>query len=452
MGAGLQVGRMGLKRLVAAALPFALTACMRTMGGVPAGDASGNALAAQRAHTAVQPAGSGKIQHVVIVIQENRSFDNMFNAFPGANTVSQGLDSKGQELQLAVTPLKNTSDVGHALSDFLSAYDGGKMDGFDKESNGGKPSYYPYERALQSDVQPYWDMASQYVLFDNNFPSQLDASFVAHQYLIAAQADSAVDIPTAAWGCANGYDQVKTITQQRTYGPYESPCFDYTTIADELDAKGLTWRFYAPQTTMSGGMWSAFQAINHIYQYGNGPEWLANVISPETEVLSLGPDGTLPSVTWVVPSLVNSDHPGNGSGSGPSWVTSVVNEIGESQYWDNTVIFVLWDDWGGMYDHVPPPQADYDGLGIRTPLICISPYARAGKVSHVQTESSSIVRFIEETFHLKTLAAADKRAVSAGKSCLDFKQAPRTFQPFTAPYSPAYFAHQVPDYQPPDDD
>jgi phospholipase C len=389
----------------------------------------------------------------VIVIQENRTLDNLFNGFPGANTVTAGLDSQGTSIPLKVVPLDDRSVVGHELTDYLAAYDGGKMDGFDLETGGGAPGYYAYERTKPADVRPYWDMARQYVLADNHFPSNLDASFVAHQYLIAAQAASAVDIPSSNWGCTQGSDQIATITAQRTYGPSESPCFDYTTLADELDAAGLTWRYYAPAIAMSGGTWSAYQAVNHIFQYGQGPEWLANVISPETQVLSLGPDGTLPTVTWVVPSLVNSDHPGLTKDTGPSWVASVVNEIGESAYWNDTVIFVLWDDWGGLYDHVPPPQKDYDGLGLRTPLLCISPYARAGVVSHVQLESAGVLRFIEDTFALPQMSAADARATSAGKSCLDYKQTPRAFTPFKGLlYPKGFFERQAPGYQPPDTD
>jgi phospholipase C len=431
---------------------LALAACSPN-GSSPAAPGPAALGLSVRGHAAVRLRSTSPIQHVVVIIQENRTFDNLFNGYPGANTVTQGLDSAGQTLPLKEIPLDDRSVVGHELTDFLSAYDGGKMDGFDLETGGGAPGYYAYERTRKGDVRTYWDIAAQYVLADNHFPSNLDSSFVAHQYLIAAQAQSAVDIPSANWGCTEGYDEVPTITQQRTYGPGESPCFDYTTIADELDAADLTWRYYAPAVSVAGGTWSAYQAIDHIYQYGQGPLWTADVISPETKVLSLAPDGTLPAVTWVVPSVVNSDHPGLTKDTGPSWVASVVNAIGESPYWSSTAIFVLWDDWGGFYDHVPPPQKDYDGLGIRTPLLCISPYAHKGVVSHEQYESAGILRFIEDTFGLQQLAAADARATSAAKGCLDYTQQPRPFTPFTKlKYSREFFLRQAPDYRPPDTD
>jgi phospholipase C len=392
------------------------------------------------------------IQHVVVIVQENRSFNSLFNGYPGAVTVTEGLDSTGHTVVLSQVGLADTAAIGHGSADFLSAWDNGKMDGFDLEEGAGPPGYGSYEYVPKREVAPYWAMAAQYALNDNTFSSQLDDSFEAHQYLIAAQAQSSVDSPIRQWGCSDDpSDIVNTLTQQRTYGPVQAPCFDYTTLADELDAKYLTWRFYAP-AIRDEGIWSAYQAINHIYQGGNGAQWLANVISPETGVLTLAPNGILPSVTWVVPDWANSDHPGNSSATGPSWVTSVVNTIGESSYWSSTVIFVLWDDWGGAYDPVPPPQLDYDGLGIRIPLLCISPYAVKGRVMHQQLETASIPRFIEDNFGLPQMAASDRRARSAGAGCLDFKQTPRAFVPISADYPAAHFIQERPSGTAPDDD
>jgi len=437
------------QRLAALACVLVSASCSGSPGFAPPSRPAG----AQAARGALRaPRAQGKIQHVVVIVQENRSFDDLFNGYPGANTVTRGRTSTGGTIALKSVPLGTENSVDHLLSDYLKAYDGGKMDGFDLELGGGAPQYYAYEKTRRADVRTYWDIATEYVLGDAHFPSNLDASFVAHQYLIAAQANDAVDVPTGAWGCSGGYDEIPTITPQRTYGPNESPCFDYTTLADELDAAGLTWRYYAPAANTQGGIWSAFQAIEHIYQGGSGPQWLANVISPETQVLDLGPDGKLDSVTWVVPSYPNSDHPGNNSDTGPAWVASVVNAVGKSQYWDSTAIFVLWDDWGGLYDHMPPPQPDFDGLGIRTPLLCISPYAHRGVVSHVRYESAGILRFIEDTFGLQPMAAADARATSAAKGCLDLTQPPRRFHPFVTTRAKEYFAHQKPDYRAPDTD
>ena len=114
--------------------------------------------------------------------------------------------------------------------------------------------------------------------------------------------------------------------------------------------------------------------------------------------------GKLASLTWITPLCPDSDHLACGGGFGPSWVTAVVNAVGESKFWDSTVIFVQWDDWGGMYDHVPPPFRGYDGLGFRVPLIVISPYAKKNYVSHVQYETASVLRFTEDLFSLPRLS------------------------------------------------
>ncbi len=162
------------------------------------------------------------------------------------------------------------------------------------------------------------------------------------------------------------------------------------------------------------------------------PELHLKVLSPETRFITDGAAGRLASVTWIVPSVLNSDHADSHSTSGPPWVASLVNAVGKSRFWSSTVIFVLWDDWGGWYDHVPPPQLDYDGLGIRVPMLCISPYAFSGTVSHVQYESASLLKFIEQRWNLAPIAAADARATSAHIGCLNAAQKPRPFVPITS--------------------
>ncbi len=264
-------------------------------------------------------------------------------------------------------------------------------------------------------------MAGQYVLADHMFTSHIDASYASHQYIIAGQANHAVDLPSGDWGCAGDKrDKVKTLTATRTYGPKESPCYDAQTIADELENKGLSWRYYASSPTY---FWSAYQAISHIY---SGSDF-ANVVSPPSQILTDVPDGTLASVTWVTPLWGFSDHASSNSTLGPQWVTSVVNAIGESRFWDSTAIFIFWDEWGGWYDHVPPPYVDYDGLGFRVPLLVISPYARKNHVAHTQFEHGSILRFVEDTFGLARLAASDTRANSPAQDSFDFHQPPRAF-------------------------
>ena len=153
----------------------------------------------------------------------------------------------------------------------------------------------------------------------------------------------------------------------------------------------------------------------------------------------------------MTPTFANSDHPGNESDTGPSWVTSLVNAVGESDYWSTSAIFIFWDDPGGWFDPEPPTYVDNDGLGYRLPFLIISPYAREGYVSHTHYEHGSILKFVEEQFGLHWLAASDHRAKSPNDA-FDFNQSPRTFTPIKAPYDADYFMRQPLDTRAPDTD
>ncbi len=409
------------------------------------------------ARLAGAPAESNPIKHVVIIIQENRSFDNLFQGYPGADTVSSGKNSRGQTIKLKPVSLANQYVLEHQLSSMIAACDGtGKLpgtdcrnDGFDLENSRSGPQNPEYVYVPHKESKPYFDMAHEWVVADRTFQSHLDASFVSHQYLIAAQAQSSVNLPSSYWGCDGGpSDKVPTVTQLRTLGPPQPACFDYTTLGDELDKAGLTWHFYSSHIRDYGDyMWSGYQAVRHI-RYGL--DWKNDVITPQKTFITDVGSGLLESVTWITPTCENSDHVSCGGGFGPSWVTSLVNAVGESKFWDSTVIFVTWDDWGGLYDHVPPPHLGYDGLGFRVPLLVISPYAKQNYVSHVQYEFGSILRFAEDNFHLGRLAAADARANSPAVDCLDFSKPPRKFVPINAPKKAEFFMHRRPDTRAPD--
>jgi len=409
------------------------------------------------------------IKHVVIIIQENRSFDNMFNGYPGADTVQQGTIHTGQVVPLEQITLAAGYNLSHKGRDFFTSYDKGKLDGFDLVAAGNVgnahgyilvPPYPQYAYVPPSDNRPYWDMASQYALSDRTFQSNIDASFVAHQYLIRGNASSAVDNPPGTpWGCdAQPGALVSTLLANQKYGPGIVPCFDATTVADELEAKHLTWHFYSPQVRPwnygghieYGEVWSAMGAISHIRK---SSRWGTNVTWPETSILRDVPNGKLADVTWVTPAVANSDHPSSFSLTGPSWVSSIVNTIGQSKFWNSTAIIVLWDDAGNWYDHVPPPQLDYDGLGFRVPFMVISPYARQGVVLHEQWESVSSIKFVENLFGLAPIAAADTRAMDI-TDAFDFTQSPRPFQ-FINTYTPWnaqwFLTHDSAEYDPPDD-
>ncbi|HEY1868713.1 MAG TPA: alkaline phosphatase family protein [Candidatus Cybelea sp.] len=441
----------------AAALTLLLSACngggLTTTGlGLPP---------AARVHSS----SSGKIKHIVIVVQENRSFNNLFMGFPGAKSSKYGYDSSGNRIKIKPISLATNWDIDHSSSAMFEACDGTgsipgtdcKMDGFDQEYAGcgvslGCPIKHPqYAYAPYSETKPYFDIAKQYVLADEMYASNFDASsFVSHQYIISGQALSAVNYPYGPWGCPGGSgDSVSEVGPQRQIpSGREVPCWDPTTLGDELDKAKISWAYYA--VAYSGGfpgLWSAYQAINHIY---NGFDWSKDVISQPSQFLTDVKNGKLRTVNWVTPTCEDSDHAGCDSNKGPSWVTSLVNAVGESKYWDSTAMFIFWDDYGGWYDAEPPAYVDYDGLGFRIPMIIVSPYAKQGYVSHVHYEHGSILKFVEDEFGLDRLSASDTRAKSPAKDCFDFNQAPRKFKKIGSPLGIDYFLHQPPDHRPPD--
>jgi phospholipase C len=408
------------------------------------------------------------VKHIVVVVQENRSFDNLFHGFPGARYASYGYTHDGHQVALTPTSLQGP-DISHLWRDAIAAWDDGAMDGFDLNTiKGGRPAgTYAYHYVDRRYTEPYWTMAHRYVLADDMFPTMFGGSFTAHLDLIAATAnlrsdDSEVDAPLAQpWGCdAPGGTRTSALDSGRNenWGGGPFPCFkSFATLADLFDDANVSWAYYAPTINgkdAGGRVWSEFDAISAVRF---GTDWKRNVVSPPSRVLEDAADGRLPDVAWVIPDARDSDHAGEGSDTGPSWVASVVNAIGESPSWDSTAIIVLWDDWGGWYDHVSPPQLDFRGLGIRVPCIVISPYARKAYVSHTQYEFGSIVGFIEEVFRLPSLASrgigtgyTDRRAYTL-TDVFDFKQRARPFQPISSPYSRSYFAARVASGELPDD-
>lgn len=430
------------------------TACSQASygnGGVP-GVSSGST---QRALKAATSAGHGKhspIQHVVIVVQENRSVDDLFQFLPGANTQSHGLNSQGQTVQLQAEELAAPYDLSHTHSAFLIEYANGAMNGFDLElCKGTCPTNAAYAYVPQSQVGPYYTLAESYAFADNFFETDQGPSFPSHQYLVSGT--STVSDTSSNKASNNGITPngqttggcdaplgslVAVITPQGTepISLRTFPCFQRQSLMNEMDAAGISWKYY--QAKPGAGLWNAVDAISSIWS--NPAEMAANVITPPSQVLSDVSNGQLADVTWVTPTQLASDHPRVTDGSGPSWVASVVNAIGNSRYWNNTAIFIVWDDWGGLYDHVTPTIYNSFELSFRVPLIVVSPYAKSGFISHAQHEFGSILKFTEETFGLPSLNTTDARADDLS-DCFDFSK-PKKFKQIPVKYPPSYFFHQ----------
>ncbi len=427
---------------------------------------------------ATGPAHAQPIKHFVIVIQENRSFDNLFAHFPGANGATSGLMKvyeNGQYVDKRVTlqahSLLEPGDIAHNRRAFLQAYDDGKLDGFNQvqmrlESEMAPAGKLAYQYVKESEIKPYWDLAQQYVLADAMFQTQGSGSFIAHQDLIRGGSKitsdkTLVDNPDGApWGCdaAPGvYTEI--INENGVYGQGPFPCTNkfpesYRTLRSLLDDKGVSWKYYTPAfkgcTTChpynhcsfcAGGELNAFDMIADV-RYGK--EWTTKVSMPDTNIFADIEAGTLPAVSWLVPDEVDSDHPGAPEDYGPSWVAQVVNAIGKSAAWHNTAIIILWDDWGGFYDNaVPPKSNNQGGLGFRIPLMVVSPYVHKGEIAHTQYEFGSILRCVEDSFHLGRLGTTDGTSNSLC-NVFDFHQAPRKFVEIPAEYSLRYFETQPP--------
>jgi phospholipase C len=405
------------------------------------------------------PFPAGKIEHVIIIVQENRSTDNMFNGFPGADTVTSGMDKHGNVIPLQPIPLEAPGDLDHSQLGFTIDYDNGQDDGWTEEGWSAQlPADAPYAYVPQAEVAPYWQMAEQYVLADRMFQTNEGPSWPAHQFIIAGTSAPSESSPLLAaenpvdpgvGGTIGGCDSpagsiVELINQQDQDAGTVFPCFDHQTLMDLLDANGITWKYYEPQI---GGYWDGPDAIAHIRD--NPADW-GRVVVPETTILSDIASGNLPQVSWVIPNGANSDHSGSLRSSGPSWVASIVNSVGSSPYWNSTAVFVTWDDWGGWYDHVVPPIYGPYELSFRVPLIVASPYAKHGYVSHVQHEFGSILHFVEENWNLGSLGFTDARSDDLS-DCFDFSQTPAAFRRISAPLSTTFFMRTKEPFVPPDD-
>jgi len=416
-----------------------------------------------------------------VLLQENRSFNNLFAGFPGANTAMSGpcvptpkvpQCKAGQPVTLHQVTLETTghpaagTDLQHDHAAFELEFNGGKMNGFNLIQFGtgggqGGAKLYPYAYVERSEVKPYWDLATSYALADDMFSTATTDSFVAHQQIIAGTTrlnshESLVDVPSAfPWGCDAAPGTVTSLITAAGNvivdgGPF--PCLtEYPTMADVLDAAGVSWKYYvygspfassrAP-TDFSGAVWNGFDAIAKVRCAhfvkpdrcsGFGADWKPHISEPPSNVIADIENGSLPQMSWVIPGLLCSDHPASGDNKGPSWVAEVVNAVGRSKYWNDTAVLILWDDWGGFYDNVAPPQPNYTSLGMRVALIVVSPYAKAGFVSHTQYDFGSVLKFAEQTFGTKSLGATDVDANSLVDS-FDFTQKPRTFAPVAAPF------------------
>jgi len=436
------------------------------------------------------PPPASKIQHVVIIFQENRTTDNLFQdpvlIQRGADIQSYGINLQGAQVPLDPESLQTDYDLSHAHSAFLNLYDNGKMDGVEKveiQCNKNAQNCPPpnpwFKSVTPADVAPYFQLAETYTFGDRMFQTNQGPSFPAHQFMLAGTSAPSVGSnlfasenpiigpdPFNNTGCfAPPEERVNLIDPNGDQSQLIYPCFDHPTLTDLLNAGNISWRWYA---AVPGIIWNAPNAIEHMCVPNvpppnatacTGSDWINHVVLTYTQVLTDIQSGQLAAVNWVTPSGQVSDHPGVNNGSGPSWVASVVNAIGNSPYWANTAIIITWDDWGGWYDHVAPQIINSYEYGARVPLIVVSPYAKPAYISHQVNDFGSVLKFVEKTFSLTTVAPGATPAYADATNftgdlsdCFDFNQTPLTFQTIAAPLDAKHFLEDKTPPTDPDDD
>ena len=445
---------------------------------------------------------SGGFKHIVIVVQENRTPDNLFGSNPtfepGVDIAKSGVNSHGAAIPLSAVPLAVCYDINHTHKAFLAMFDDGRMDGADQENatatrRCGLPANPQFKFAdnASGQVQPYFDIASQYGFANRMFQTQQGPSFPAHQFIFGGTSAPddrstlfAAENPPAnklGVGCtADPKQHVKLIDPQgREHGRGIYPCLDRATMADLLDAAGVSWTYYSNvsgKDTKIEGLWNAPAAINRLCQASKrgrggqctGGDYVRHVDTTQAKILRDITACALPSVSWVVPDARDSDHARVNGGTGPSWVASIVNAIGQQQacrggetYWNDTAILITWDDWGGWYDHVPPfktgGQANGWGrgytYGFRVPLMVVSAYTAAHTVDNANHDFGSTLAFVERNFGLGRIGGGNFADAYADTLDGFFNlTAPRSFAPIGAQLPAAYFLTATRSAEPPDDD
>lgn len=389
------------------------------------------ALAAFVAQPAsAQPPPSAKlIKHVVFILKENHTFDNYFGAYPGVDGASTGTIHNGHIVDLDDSPNFIPQDILHDNADCVMAMDHGKMDRFDLIPGSFQENLLiNYTRYRQDQIPNYWELASRFVVADKFFTSVHGPSFPNHLFTIAAQSGGAIDNPTdTPWGCDAPPGTTVPVIGLSGKLDQTPPCFDFATVADSLNSAGLTWRYYGAPRGAHGYQWSEFDAIRHIRR---GPQWKTNVLPDAAFVSDLASNG-LATMTWITTETAFSEHPQfAGVCAGENSTVTLVNAIMNSPEWNSTVIFISWDDFGGFYDHVAPPQLDPLGLGPRVPLLIVSPFVKSGFIEHQQLEFASVVKFVEEVFGLPFLTSRDANSNDMFDA-FDFADAPLAPMPLS---------------------
>jgi phospholipase C len=389
----------------------------------------------------------GRIRHIIFLVKENHTFDNLFGGYPGANGAILAREGS-RRVRMAATPNQVKVDLYHSGWAAAVAVDHGRMDDFYKAryafQNGVDVADSRYRR---QEIPNYWRYAQTFTLADDFFSTILGSSFPNHLATIAGTGLKTLAEPNHvtgtewSWGCdAPTGTTVQYVSHGRLSN--ERPCFSHIqTLADEANAGHVSWRYYAAPRGRVGYIWSTFDEIKHI-RYS--PQWTTNV-KPTASFLNDIDSGNLANVTWLIPRFDDSDHPPAGMCQGENWTVEMLNAIMRSKFWSSTVVVLTWDDFGGFYDHVAPPRESKYMLGPRVPAIIISPYSRPGYIDGAQFDFRSVLKFAENTFHLPHVATFNRGVNSIGRA-LDYSQKPRPGMILRVRKCPALSTSKVPVY------
>jgi len=349
---------------------------------------------------------STPIKHLIVLMQENHTFDNYFGTYPGADGLPANLkmpvDPTNPKNNTFVAPFHigdmALKDLSHSAKTFTDQYNNGKMDGFvyalDQHKQDGRLAMGYYDG---TDIPYYWNLADNYVLFDRLFSSAKNGSFDNHMFLVAAAPPKTSNI-----SASNGYA-------------------DTPTIFDRLQAKGIPWKYYTqnydPTITYRNVVGKGNRESQVLWvpllnfdRFIDNPALNKNIVDL-SQIYDDLHGNTLPAVSFITPSGA-SEHPPGSIQTGQAFTRALIQEIMRSKYWDNTAFLLMYDDWGGWYDHVVPPQVDAAGYGMRVPGLLVSPYARQGFIDSTQHDFTSVLKFIEQNWNVLPLTKRDANANS----------------------------------------
>ena len=380
-------------------------------------------------HSAAPPPGIEKIKHIVVIMQENRSFDSYFGTYPGADGIPRGVcvpDPRGG----CVKPYHVSKDrnIGgpHALKNALRDIDGGAMDGFVREAVAARKACVdPHDPVCSSpaagsdvmgyhdarEIPNYWAYARNYVLQDHMFEPNKSWSLPAHLLTVSAWS-AKCSVKGDPMSCVSAPDLPATPPDFRGNLKKKIPDYAWTDITYLLHKHNVSWRYYVfsgtqpdceddaaisckpiPQDAKTPGIWNPLPWFSTVRE-----NWQLSNITPLGNFFKAARKGKLPAVSWIVPTQKVSEHPPGLVSAGQAYVTTLVNAIMRSPNWSSTAIFLTWDDWGGFYDHVLPPTVDEESYGLRVPGLVISPYAKRGYIDHQILSFDAYLKFIEDRF------------------------------------------------------